>query len=182
MAAIAWLASLLRGGALQLILMLAALAIFGQSVEQALGRGRYVFLVATAGLVAFLAQLLADGGGALTLACAGAVGAVLGAHLVLHRGARVYTAVFAPLFSTVLAVPAVVVIGLWLALQVPIGLGLDEPLAAMGAGWFAHLAGIVIGLALARLFARSAGSDHGQDEDRTDRSVDRQRAHALAGR
>lgn len=174
---------MLHGGALQLILMLAALAIFGQSVEQALGRRRYAFVALSGGLVAFAAQLLAHGrDGALTLACAGAVAAVLGAHLVLHRDARVYTAVFAPLFSTVLAVPAVAVIGLWLALQVPIGLGLDEPLAAMGIGWFAHLAGLVVGLALARPLARNPGSGHERGGDRRDRSGDRQRTHALAGR
>jgi membrane associated rhomboid family serine protease len=151
----AWLASLLHGGALQLILCLAALAIFGQSVEDALGRASFAALGLLGGIVALGATLLAGShSAAITLACAGAVAAVLGAHLALHPRARVLSVLFAPLFSTVVAVPAIAVIALWLALQVPLGLGFDEPLASDGAAWFAHLGAIFVGLAAARALAR----------------------------
>jgi membrane associated rhomboid family serine protease len=105
--------------------------------------------------VALGAQLLAGSSpSATTLACAGAVATVLGAHLALHPRARVLSVFFAPLFSTVLAVPAVAVIALWLALQVPLGLGFDEPLASGDGAWFAHLGAVFVGLAVARALAR----------------------------
>ncbi len=153
--AAAWLGSLLHGGVLQLILCLAALAIFGQSIEDTLGRDRLAALMLAGGLVALAAQLLAGGRqGAATLACAGVVASVLGAYVTLRPRARVHCVLFAPWFSTVLAVPATALIACWLALQVPLGLGLDEPLASIGGGWFAHLAAIGAGAALALALSR----------------------------
>jgi membrane associated rhomboid family serine protease len=153
--ALAWLGSLLHGGALQLALCLVALAIFGQSVEGTLGRGRFAVLTIGCGLAALAAQLLAGGReGAVTLACAGAVAGVLGAHLALHPKARVHCVLFAPWLSTVLAVPAAALVACWLALQVPLGLGLDEPLAAIGGAWFGHLAAIGAGIPLSLALSR----------------------------
>jgi membrane associated rhomboid family serine protease len=124
-------------------------------VEGALGRARYSILLGLSWLLALTLQLLAGARtGAATIACAGAVAAVLGAYLALHPSARVQTVLFAPLFSTVLAVPAAILIGLWLALQVPIGLGLDEPLASVGGAWFAHLAALAVGVMFASTLAR----------------------------
>ncbi len=150
----AWLGSLLHGGLLQAILCLAALAIFGGSVEDALGRPRYALLMALGGLAALAAQLAAGPhAGATTLACAGIAAAVLGAHVALHPTARVHSVLFAPMVSAVLAVPALAFVALWLALQVSLGLGLDEPLAGIGGAWFAHLAAIGVGLLAARPLA-----------------------------
>lgn len=136
---------------------MAALSLFGQSVEDSLGRTWFLALLALGWLIALGAQLLVGtAAGALTLACAGAVAAVLGAHLALHPAARVHSVLFAPFFSTVLAVPAAVLIALWLMLQLPIGLGLDEPLARIGAAWYAHLAALAAGLLAARALTRRA--------------------------
>jgi membrane associated rhomboid family serine protease len=152
----AWLGSLLHGGALQAILCLAVLAIFGGSVEDALGYARYALLVAIGGLSALAAQLAAGPHtGAPTLACAGIAAALLGAHVALHPTARVHSVLFAPMFSAVLAVPALAFVALWLALQVALGLGLDEPLAGIGGAWFAHLAAVGVGLIAARPLAHN---------------------------
>ncbi len=151
----ACLAGLLHGGLLQLLSCLAALAIFGQSVEDALGRGCYVLLILLGALTALGAQLATGShAGAVSLACAGAVATVLAAHLTLCPAARVHSVLFAPMFSTVLAVPAALLIGFWLALQIALGLGLDEPLASIGGAWFAHLAAIAVGVLAARRLAR----------------------------
>jgi membrane associated rhomboid family serine protease len=153
--AAAWLTGVLHGGLLQLLACLAALAIFGQGVEDAMGRASYVLLMLISAAAALAAQLAAGPrSGATTLACAGAVAAVLGAYLVLRPTARVHSVLFAPLFSTVLAVPAALLIGVWLVLQIALGLGLDEPLASIGGAWFAHLAAIVVGVLAARPLAR----------------------------
>jgi membrane associated rhomboid family serine protease len=153
--AAAWLAGLLHGGLLQLLACLAALAIFGQSVEDVLGRISYVLLMLFGAAVALAAQLAAGPhAGAATLACVGVVAAVLAAYLTLRPTALVHSVLFAPLFSTVLAVPAALLIGFWLALQIALGLGLDEPLASIGGAWFAHLAAIAAGALAARALAR----------------------------
>lgn len=153
--AAAWLSGLLHGGLPQLLACLAALAVFGQSVEDMLGRARYVLLILLGGLAALGVQLAAgSSAGAGTLACVGAVAAALGAYLSLRPAARVYSVLFAPLFSTVLAVPGALLIGVWLALQVAFGLGLDEPLASIGGAWFAHLSAFAVGLLLARALTR----------------------------
>lgn len=150
-----WLGGLLEGGLLQLLLCLAALAIFGQGVEESLGRIAYAALLGACWLIALGAQLLTgEHAGVATLACAGAVAGAVGAYVGLHPGARVHSVLFAPLFSTLLAVPALVYVALWLALQMALGAGLDEPLASIGGAWFAHLATIAAGLAAARLLFR----------------------------
>lgn len=115
----AWLGSLLDGGLLQLLLCLVALAIFGQSVEDALGRVRYVLVMLAGALVALAVQVAAgQGHGFVTLSCVGAVAAVLAAHIALHPRARVHSVLFAPLFSTILAIPTLALIAVWTALQV----------------------------------------------------------------
>jgi membrane associated rhomboid family serine protease len=150
----AWLGSLLHGGALQMILCIAVLTIFGQSVEDGLRRPRYALLMALGALVALAAQLASGPHtGAPTLAFAGIAAAVLGAHIALHPTARVHSVLFAPLFSNVLAVPALVFVAVWLALQAALGAGLDEPLASIGGAWFAHLAAMAVGLTCARPLA-----------------------------
>lgn len=153
--AAAWLAALLHGGLLQLLLCLAVLMIFGQSVEDALGAAAYLLLAALSAATALLAQLAAGvHTGAATLACAGIAAGVLAAHVALHPRARVHSVLFAPLFSAVFAVPAIALVAVWLALQVGLGLGLDEPLAGDGGAWFAHLSAIAVGLLAARPLAR----------------------------
>lgn len=153
--AAAWFGSLLHGGLLQLLLCLGVLAIFGQSVEDALGRGSYALLLILSALGALAAEMAAGvHAGAVTLACAGAVAGVLAAYVALRPGARVHSVLFAPLFSAVVAVPAVAFVAVWLGLQIALGLGLDEPLASVGGAWFAHLSAIAVGLLAARPLAR----------------------------
>lgn len=135
---------------MQLLLSLVAFAIFGQSVEGALGRLSYIGAMLAGALVALATQLsIGAHHGALTLACAGAAAAVVGTYVALYPRARVYSVLFAPLFSAVFAIPALLLVGVWLGLQIALGLGFDEPLASIGGAWFAHLAAIATGLLLA---------------------------------
>lgn len=153
----AWIAGLLHGGILALASGLLALMLFGPGVEDTLGRARFAALVVACGLAALAMQLLAGPAGAApTLAAGGAVAALAGAYLVLRPRAQILTVALVPLLASVVEVPAVVVIALWLAVQVLLGAaGLDEPLAAgAGASWFAHLGALVLGAAGAALIAR----------------------------
>jgi membrane associated rhomboid family serine protease len=74
-------------------------------------------------LVALGAQVAAgQDHGVVTLCCVGAVAAVLAAHIVLHPRARVHSVLFAPVFSSVLAIPALALIAAWTALQVALAI------------------------------------------------------------
>jgi membrane associated rhomboid family serine protease len=117
--------------------------IAGPSVEHALGRAAFLAFAVAGGAAAIGLVAVADASDALGPAGAsGAVSAVLGAHLLLFRGAAVVTVVLLPFFFTLVEVPAVALALLWLGVQVLFG----TLLATAG--------GFVLGVALARLLAR----------------------------
>ena len=140
----------LHGSFLALFFNLLFLVLFGPSVENAVGRGRFLCLYLAGGLVA-LALLVAVGPGSFrpVLGSTGAIAAVLGAYLLLHPRARVITLVLVPLFATIVEIPALILLALWLPLQLWLGLsGLADPVS--GSEWvvFAtQLAGFPLGLA-----------------------------------
>ncbi len=129
--------------------------IFGNNVEDRLGRLRFLLFFLAGGIVAALTQVAVDPGSEIALVGAsGAIAAVLGAYFVLFPGARVLSLVFLVFFFQLIEVPAIVILGLWFALQVIDGLasfGIHE--AAGGVAIFAHIGGFVAG-ALIGLVAR----------------------------
>lgn len=142
---------------LALAVGLLALMLFGPGVEESLGRVAFAVLVVSCGMAALAMQLLAGpAGAAVTLAGGGAVAAVVGAYAVLRPRAQILTVVLLPALASVVEVPALAMIALWLAVQVLIGAaGIDEPLAAgAGASWFAHLGALALGAAGAAVLAR----------------------------
>lgn len=156
-----WLASVLHGGLLALLLGLLWLVVFGQSVEDVLGRARYALLCLLSGAVALgLQALIGRHTGAATLAAMGVVAGVLGAYLALRPRGRVLTFVLAPLFAGAVEIPAAVLIALWLCAQALIGaFAIDEPLAHAGAAWFVHLAVLPLALVATLLTRRNASDE-----------------------
>jgi membrane associated rhomboid family serine protease len=113
----ALLASLLTAGIVQLAVNMLFLWLFGKSVEGSLtpaGLLAVYFLGALA--AAGLADLLGDAPTPAT-GCAGAIAAVVAAHLVLHPRARIMCFVLVPFFFTFVAVPAFFLAAVWLGLQ-----------------------------------------------------------------
>jgi membrane associated rhomboid family serine protease len=147
----------LHGSFLALFFNLLFLILFGPSVEDAVGRVRFLCLYLVGGLLA-LALRVAVGPSSFqpALGASGAVAAVLGAYLLLHPRAKVITLVLVPLFATVVEIPALILLALWLPLQLWLGLsGLANPVG--GSEWtdFAtQLAGVPIGLAAIWAFGR----------------------------
>lgn len=135
---------------------LLALMLLGPGVEETLGRLGFTAFVLGCGLAALAMQLLAGPvHSAPTLGASGTVAAVAGAYLVFRPRAQILTVLLVPVVATVVEIPAVVLIALWLAVQILSGAaGLDEPLASAGASWFAHLGALLIGAAAAALIAR----------------------------
>ncbi|MFO1054337.1 MAG: rhomboid family intramembrane serine protease [Planctomycetota bacterium] len=127
--------------------------VFGDNVEDRLGRARFAFLYFLAGFVAFSAQVIsAPGFQGPMIGASGAVSGVLGAYLVLYPRARVLTLVPIGWFLTTMVWPAFVFLGLWFGLQVL--QGVLTPPDVGGVAWWAHSAGFVVGLGLGRVLAR----------------------------
>ncbi|MHB1537011.1 MAG: rhomboid family intramembrane serine protease [Solirubrobacteraceae bacterium] len=143
-----WLAGVLGGGLLSLLLCVLALAIFGQSVEDVLRPARFAVLCLAAGLFSFGVQAWAGRSdqAALTLVTGGVAAGVLGAYLAIRPRGRVLTLLLVPLFGGVIELPAVLLIGGWLVAELAIGaLALDEPLGG-DPTWLAHLLALPLAL------------------------------------
>ena len=148
----------LHGGLLHIAGNMLFLWIFGNNVEDAMGRGRFLAFYLLGGLVALAGQILVDAGStAPTIGASGAVAAVLGGYILLYPRARVLTLVFIIFFVTLIELPALVMLGLWFAQQIVFGYtGLTRPVGGGGGGvaYFAHVGGFAFGLLLIRAFVR----------------------------
>jgi membrane associated rhomboid family serine protease len=111
--------------------------IFGPGVEDSTGRARFLAFVVLGVAAATLAHVLADSSSSLAMVVApGAIATVAGAYLLLFPRRKVLSAVFVIFFFGVVETPALVVLGLWLALQVAAGL---DGLVAVAGGFAAGL-------------------------------------------
>jgi len=130
--------------------------VFGNNVEDSMGRVKFVAFYLLGGAAALLGQILVGPDAAVpTLGASGAVAGVLGGYLLLHPRARVVTLVFIVLFFTVLELPAIFFLGFWFLQQIAFGaLDLTNPTGeGGGVAYFAHIGGFVFGLAAVKLFA-----------------------------
>jgi membrane associated rhomboid family serine protease len=145
----------LHGSFLHIFGNMLFLAIFGPTVEDAMGRARFTAFYLLGGIVALGAQVLVSPDSTVpTLGASGAIAAVLGGYIVLYPRARVLTLVFIIFFVTIIEVPAVFLLGFWFAEQLAFGAaGLASPLGGgEGVAYFAHVGGFAFGLIVIRLF------------------------------
>ncbi len=139
----------LHGGWFHLIGNLWFLWIFGNNVEDAMGRVRFALFYLLAGAVAALAHVWSEPTSLLPMVGAsGAISGVMGAYLVLFPRARVRTLLVLVVFFTVVDLPAFVVLLYWFVIQLFAGaLGADS-----GVAFWAHVGGFMAGVALVPLF------------------------------
>ena len=141
----------LHGGLLHLGGNMLYLWIFGNNVEDTLGRLRFVVLYLASGSVAALTQTLASpGSGVPIVGASGAVSGVLGAYVLLFPYATILTLVTVGFFWRFIHLPAVVVLGLWILFQLLSGYLSLGPVtgAEGGVAFFAHIGGFFVGMAL----------------------------------
>ena len=153
----------MHGGMLHIAFNMLFLWIFGNNIEDSMGRGRFVLFYLLAGLTAAYAQALLDTNATVpAIGASGAVAGVLGGYLLLYPHARVLTLVFIIFFVTLIEIPAVVMLGIWFALQFLPAIGqLATPdVAGGGVAYFAHVGGFVFGLAAIKLFANRYREAH----------------------
>jgi hypothetical protein len=148
----------LHAGWLHLLGNMLYLWVFGNNVEDTLGRPRFIAFYVLGGVAAMATQsavTLMFGTQAdasiPNLGASGAISAVLGAYFVLHPHGRVLTYVF-PIF--IFPLPAVIFLGIYFVMQAFVGglsfVGAQE---SGGVAYFAHIGGIVFGLLTVRAFA-----------------------------
>jgi rhomboid family protein len=144
-------AMFLHGSLLHVAGNMLYLWIFGNNIEDVMGHGRFLAFYLICGLTGSLAQIAAGPSStAPMLGASGAIAGVLGAYLVMFPAARVETLIFVFVFARVVPIPAVIVLGIWLLIQL-VNAGQVTP---QGVAWFAHLGGFAAGLALLPLFRR----------------------------
>ena len=141
----------LHGGWLHLLGNMLFLLIFGNNVEDRMGRLKFLLFYLVAGLVAAYGFALADANSRETLiGASGAIAGVLGAYLVMFPRARVWSLV--PfLFFIPLRLPAWLVLGLWFVLQWVYAQGAAVS-SAGNVAYLAHVFGFVFGLLVGLAF------------------------------
>jgi membrane associated rhomboid family serine protease len=146
----------LHGGWIHLLGNMWTLWIFGDNVEDRLGRTRYVLLYLTGGIAAALMHIFTNANSPVpTIGASGAIAAVMGAYFRFYPFARVETLVPPFFFGPTFVLPAVLFLGGWFLLQFFNG---AMSLGARGHGfsgvaWWAHVGGFAFGFVIC-LFAR----------------------------
>ena len=138
----------LHGGLLHLLGNMLFLWIFGDNVEGYLGRMRFLKFYLLCGVLAALAQVVAQPGSSVPMVGAsGAIAGVLGAYLVLFPNAKVHTLVL----IWVIKAPAWLFLGIWIGSQVLYSI------YSTGAGvaWYAHIGGFIAGAALVKTIGKA---------------------------
>jgi membrane associated rhomboid family serine protease len=148
----------LHAGWLHLAGNMLFLWIFGNNVEDRLGRVMFVAFYVLGGLAATGLQVALDPNSAVpSVGASGAIAAILGAYLVLFPRARIHTLVIF-FFITFLELPAIFVLVGWFVLQLFSGVGeMGRELGGGGVAYWAHVGGFAFGLAVTWLFFRSRG-------------------------
>jgi membrane associated rhomboid family serine protease len=161
-------AMFLHGNLMHLLGNLLFLSIFGNNVEDRLGRVRFLAFYLVGGVVATAAHVALQPGSIVPLVGAsGAIAAILGAYLIMYPRARVFTVVPFPLYLLALLLPRVRIRSWWLIFAV-----VAMPAWLLLIGWFvvqfraasafatdlvaydAHVAGFLAGLVLVLLLDR----------------------------
>ncbi|HYM69207.1 MAG TPA: rhomboid family intramembrane serine protease [bacterium] len=125
---------------------------FGPEIEDAMNPLRYLVFYLVGGTAATLAQVAAYPGSTVpTLGASGAIAAVMGAFLVTYPRDQIRTVLFFGWFVRVTVVPASLLIGLWVFIQL-VSVGVVADVQTGGVAYMAHVGGVIFGAVTARLF------------------------------
>lgn len=155
-------AMFMHGGWLHIIGNMVFFWAFGPEIEDAMGPIRYLAFYLLGGLVAMMAQVVADPHSTVpNLGASGAIAAVMGAFLITYPRDRIKSVLFIGWFGRITFIPAALLIGLWFVIQlVSAGVAAGKAEASGGGvAYLAHIGGMIFGAVTARLF---------EDPDRVD--------------
>ena len=123
--------------------------IFGDNVEDRFGHINFLIFYLLAGIAATFAQYFAAPGSTVpNVGASGAIAGVLGAYILMVPQSRVNVLVG----RQIVAMPAFIVLGLWIALQLVSGVGTIGGADVGGVAYMAHIGGFIAGIAMTFLF------------------------------
>lgn len=143
----------LHGSFLHIIGNMLYLWIFGPSIEDRVGHLRFILFYPICGLVATLTHIATDPSSPVPLiGASGAIAGILGAYLLLFPRARILCLFFIWIFPRFIRLPALIFLGLWIALQFWYAHTVPKEMSAVA--WSAHIGGFLAGLLLIHLFKK----------------------------
>jgi membrane associated rhomboid family serine protease len=141
----------LHGGFFHIAGNMLYLWIFGNNVEDTLGHGRFTLFYLASGVAAAATQTIVGPDSHVPMiGASGAISGVLGAYFLLFPHASVLTLIIFGFFWRIVRIPALLVLGFWMVVQILNGLGSFG--AGGGVAWFAHIGGFFAGMGLILLF------------------------------
>jgi len=141
----------LHGSWMHLVGNMWFLWIFGNNVEDSMGHLRFVAFYLLTGLVAALAHVFTDPTSVIPMVGAsGAISAIMGAYVVLYPRAAVYTLFIFIFFVRIIPIPAWVMLGYWIVIQV--ASSALTPAGGGGVAYTAHIGGFFAGVGLILFF------------------------------
>jgi membrane associated rhomboid family serine protease len=145
----------LHGSWMHLIGNMWFLWLFGNNIEDSMGRVRFLVFYLLCGVAAAITQVaISPASGIPMVGASGAISGVMGAYLILYPRVRVYTLLPLGFFFTTIALPAWTMLLYWIGIQAlsgVVGLFGEE---RGGVAFWAHIGGFVAGIVLIKLFAR----------------------------
>jgi len=141
----------LHGGWMHLIGNMWFLWIYGDNVEDILGRAKYILFYLGCGMTAALTHIAFNPVSRIpTIGASGAIAGVMGAYMVKFPRARIVTLVPLVVFLTTVELPAYVILLYWFVIQFLSGVGTVaySQVSQGGVAWFAHIGGFVAGIVL----------------------------------
>jgi membrane associated rhomboid family serine protease len=143
----------LHGGFLHVGGNMLYLWIFGDNIEDVLGHFRFLLFYLFSGVVAAYSYAVTDPRSMVPMiGASGAISGVLGAYILLFPRTRVHTLLFFGFFWQIVRIPAAIILGFWMLLQVLSGFLNSGSLQHGGIAWFAHVGGFVAGLLTIKLW------------------------------
>jgi len=154
----------LHGGWFHVGFNMLFLWIFGDNVEDRLGKVRFVIFYLVCGLAAAYLQLYMSADSRVPMVGAsGAIAGIMGGYMVLFPRARVVAIVPIFYFVQLVQLPAVVFLGFWFVMQFFSGTiaALEGARSRGGVAFWAHIGGFVAGVMLVKVFAKRKAVDSG---------------------
>src|SRR2546429_1570419 len=140
-----------HGGWLHLIGNMLFLWVFGNNIEDAMGHGKFIVFYLLCGIAAAATQTFLSPHSVVPMVGAsGAISGVLGAYLLLYPRVRVHTLIILPIYITSVALPAWVMLGYWIILQVLSGLFSLSDVEKGGVAVLSPVGGVLAGPVLVR--------------------------------
>jgi len=139
----------IHGGLLHLLSNMLFLWVFGDNVEDRLSHIRYLIFYLTCGIAGALAHIMSNIYSKLPcIGASGAISGVMGAYMLFFPMARIKTLLILGIFIQIVNIPALLMIGYWIFIQVVLGI---SEIGAEGSGiaWFAHIGGFATGFLFA---------------------------------